>query len=108
MPDTAARFGVKNPHDPEQAAKGAVAYLVWLLDRFGGDVSLALSAYNAGEAAVDAYLAGKTVILRNGKVINRRGIKTASGIPPYKETENYVENIANYYRRLCRETVVRE
>ena len=49
MPGTAARFGVRDPHDPKEAVRGGVAYLVWLLDRFGGNVSLALAGYNAGE-----------------------------------------------------------
>lgn len=100
MPETAAQFGVKNPHDPNQAVRGGVGYLVWLLDRFGGNVSLALSAYNAGHVAVEAYLSGKTVVLKNGKVINPRGIKTATGIPPYAETQNYVRSIAGRYRMV--------
>ena len=108
MPGTAVRFGARNPFDPDEAVKAGVAYLVSLLDQFGGNVSQALAAYNAGSIPVDAFLNGKTVVLRGGKVVNRRGLRRPSGIPPYKETENYVENIANYYRRLCRETVVRE
>jgi len=108
MPGTAVRFGARNPFDPDEAVKAGVSYLVSLLDQFGGNVSQALAAYNAGSIPVDAFLNGKTVVLRGGKVVNRRGLIRASGIPPYKETENYVENIANYYRRLCRETVVRE
>jgi soluble lytic murein transglycosylase-like protein len=99
MPGTAARFGVRDPHDPKEAARGGVAYLVWLLDRFGGNVSLALAAYNAGEIAVDAYLSGRPVVLRGGKVINARGIRT-NGIPPYQETENYVRRVAERYRLI--------
>ena len=99
MPETAARFGVRNPHDADQAVSGGVAYLVWLLDRFGGNVSLALAAYNSGHMAVEAYLYGKTIVLNNGKVINRRGIRN-NGIPPYAETVDYVRNIAQRYRML--------
>jgi len=99
MPGTAARFGVRNPHDAREAVRGGVAYLVWLLDKFGGNVSLALAGYNAGESAVDAYWQGKTIVLRDGKVINRRGIRTG-GIPPYDETENYVRRIAERYRMM--------
>src|SRR5690349_14196067 len=99
MPATAARFGVRNPHDVDQAVSGGVAYLVWLLDRFGGNVSLALAAYNSGEMAVEAYLYGRTVVLNNGKVINRRGIRN-NGIPPYAETVEYVRKIAQRYRLL--------
>jgi soluble lytic murein transglycosylase-like protein len=70
-----------------------------LLDRFGGDVSLALAGYNSGEASVEAYLSGRTIVLKDGKVLNRRGIRTG-GIPPYIETQNYVRLIAQRYRRL--------
>jgi soluble lytic murein transglycosylase-like protein len=99
MPGTAARFGVRNPHDAKQAVRGGVAYLVCLLDRFSGNVSLALASYNAGESAVDAYREGRTIVLRDGKVINRRGIRTG-GIPPYVETKNYVRRIAERYRLI--------
>ena len=99
MPETAARFNVLNPHDPEESIRGGVAYLVWLLDRFGGNVALALAGYNAGPASVEAYLYGRTVVLSNGKVINRRGIRN-DGIPPYAETINYVRKVAERYRRL--------
>lgn len=99
MPGTAARFGVRDPHNPKDAVRGGVAYLVWLLDRFGGNVSLALSAYNAGEFAVDAYLSGNPIVLPGGKIINARGIKT-NGIPPYQETENYVRRVAERYRLI--------
>jgi soluble lytic murein transglycosylase-like protein len=99
MPGTAARFGVRDPHDPKEAARGGVAYLVWLLDRFGGNVSLALASYNAGESAVDAYRCGKPIMLPGGKVINPRGIRT-NGIPPYQETVNYVRRVAERYRQI--------
>ena len=98
MPGTAARFGVSNPHDPNQAVRGGVAYLIFLLDRFGGNVALALASYNAGEGAVDAYSTGRTIVVGGGKVINARGRRTSTGIPPYAETENYVRKIAELYR----------
>src|SRR5689334_4080080 len=111
MPGTAARYAVNNPHDPKQAARAGVAYFVWLLDRFGGNVTLALSAYNSGEFVVDAYLSGKPIMLPGGKVINPRGIRT-NGIPPYRETESYVRGIAERYRliraeRQAASTIVR-
>lgn len=98
MPQTAARFGVRNPHDAKESVRGGVRYLVELLDRFSGNVSLALAAYNAGELSVEAYLYGKAVIVE-GKVINRRGVRT-DGIPPYTETINYVRRVAERYRLL--------
>ncbi len=75
MPATAKRFGCDDVNDPESNIKAGTKYLKWLLKRFDGDVSLALAGYNAGEGAVDKY----------------------KGIPPYKETQNYVVKItANY------------
>ncbi len=101
MPATAARFGVRNPHDVAQAVRGGVEYFVWLLDKFDGNVSLALAGYNAGEVAVEAYRAGRAIILSNGRVINPRRLRTG-GIPPYPETQSYVRSIALRYFRLRR------
>ena len=75
MPDTAKRFGNKDPYDAASNIEAGTKYLKWLLKRFNGDVQLALAGYNAGEGAVDKY----------------------NGIPPYNETQNYVKKIvANY------------
>jgi soluble lytic murein transglycosylase-like protein len=71
MPATARQLGV-NPHDPHQNIYGGVAYLSMLLTRFNGDTRLALAAYNAGPEAVAQY----------------------RGIPPFRETQNYVTSIA--------------
>jgi soluble lytic murein transglycosylase-like protein len=71
IPDTAARFGVRNIKDPVQNLRGGMAYLRWLLAYFEGDINLAAAAYNAGERAVERYL----------------------GVPPYAETRLYVRKI---------------
>jgi hypothetical protein len=79
MPDTASRFGVKNLYDPKQNIEAGVKYMRWLLDKFDGDVRLALAGYNAGEGAVMRY-------------DNR--------IPPYRETRQYVVRIIAHYERI--------
>lgn len=71
IPETAERFNVGHPYDPEQNIRGGLAYLRWLLAYFEGDIRLAAAAYNAGERAVERY----------------------RGVPPYPETQAYVERI---------------
>lgn len=73
IPDTAARFNVRNPYDPAQNIRGGVAYLRWLLAYFEGDVTLVAAAYNAGEGTVERY----------------------RGVPPYVETRAYVRRIVD-------------
>ena len=75
MPATAKRFGLKYPFDPTANVEAGTEYLKWLLERFDGDVSLALAGYNAGEGAVDKY----------------------KGVPPYDETQKYVKQIVSNY-----------
>lgn len=71
MPATAERFGVSNAYDASQNIRGGVKYLAWLLKRFDGNLTLAAAGYNAGEGAVDKY----------------------DGVPPYKETQRYVQRV---------------
>lgn len=71
IPETAARFNVRNLRDPVDNMRGGMAYLRWLMAYFEGDVMLALAAYNAGERAVERY----------------------RGVPPYAETRQYVLRI---------------
>src|SRR5215213_4678535 len=79
MPGTARRFGVSNIFDPQQNIEGGARYMRYLLDYFGGDVSLALAGYNAGEGAVMKY--------------GRR-------VPPYRETQEYVRRIGLRYSQI--------
>ena len=92
MPDTARRYGLRDPHDPEQAIDAAARYFRDLLKRFDGRIDLALAAYNAGEGAVSSFMTGKPLVLRNGKIINARGVVTG-GMPPYAETQWYVRSV---------------
>lgn len=75
MPETAAGLGV-NPYDMKSNVEGGTKYLREMLDTFDGDVKKAVAAYNAGPNAVKAY----------------------GGIPPYAETQNYVNNLLDIYR----------
>ena len=89
MPETAARYGLNNPHDPKAAIDAAARYFRDLLRKFDGRIDLAFAAYNAGEGAVGAFQNGRVLRLSNGKVINAARLVTG-GIPPYSETQNYV------------------
>ena len=75
MPDTAAALGV-NPYDEAQNIDGGTKYLRQMLDSFDGDVTKAVAAYNAGSQAVRDY----------------------NGVPPYRETRNYVDKVLDLYR----------
>ena len=77
IPATADRFNVANPFDPAQNIRGGVQYLAWLLDRFDNNVTLAAAGYNAGEGNVDRF----------------------GGVPPFNETQRYVERVATLHAR---------
>lgn len=85
MPATARRFGVDNAFDPGQNIRGGVQYLAFLLKRFKGNVALAAAGYNAGEGAVDKY----------------------NGVPPYSETQRYVQRVSLLADRYSGSTVLR-
>ena len=78
MPATARRFNVSNAYDPQQNIMAGAKYLAWLLKRFNGNTSLALAGYNAGEGNVQKY----------------------GGIPPFRETQDYVRRVNSRYQNL--------
>lgn len=90
MPATASRFGLTDPFDPHKSIHATAKYVRYLNNLFPNRPDLILAGYNAGEVAVQAYLEGRRIVLKNGKVINANAIKT-NGVPPYRETQNYVK-----------------
>jgi len=77
IPTTAQRFGVNDMYSPQQNVDAGVRYLKTLLERYNGNLDLALAAYNAGEGAVDR----------------------AHGVPSFRETRNYVQRVQSAYFR---------
>ncbi len=77
MPGTASDLGVDEPFEDDQNVHGGTRYLRWLFERYG-DWQHTLAAYNAGPEAVDRY----------------------DGVPPYRETREYVRRVLSYYRRF--------
>ena len=75
MPSTAKDMNVNNPFNPEENIEGGMRYLRYLLDKFDGDIALALAAYNAGPGKIQKY----------------------KGMPPILETKQYVERILSIY-----------
>ena len=76
MPGNFSALSIRDPFDPWQNIRGGTRYLKSLIKRYGGQIELALAAYNAGPHKVDKY--------RN--------------IPPYKETRDYVNRVLSYYK----------
>ena len=77
IPTTAQRYGASDVFNPQQKIDAGVKHLKWLLERYNGNLDLALAAYNAGEGAVDR----------------------AHGVPAFRETRNYVQKVQNAYFR---------
>ncbi|HEX8171533.1 MAG TPA: lytic transglycosylase domain-containing protein [Thermoanaerobaculia bacterium] len=84
MPATAKRFGVTNSFDPKENIYAGTRYLRWLLKTFDGNADLAVAAYNAGEGNVWKY----------------------DGVPPFRETVNYIHRIAGHIRKAIDEEVI--
>lgn len=84
MPATASRFGVTDSYDPAQNIHAGTRYLRWLLNTFDGNADLAVAAYNAGEGNVWKY----------------------EGVPPFRETVNYINRIAKHIRRAIEQEVI--
>ena len=79
MPDTAREMGVTNVYDPKANIQGGARYLKRLMTMFDNDIRLAVAAYNAGPQA---------------------GLSRGNVVPPFAETQRYVPNVLNQYRRL--------
>lgn len=78
MPATARRFQVSNPWSPADNIEGSAKYIAWLMRRFNNNIEYAIAGYNAGEGNVDKY----------------------NGIPPFRETQNYVKKVMSRYHSL--------
>ena len=81
MPVTAKSLGVEDSFDPEDNINGGVMYFKKMLDRFDGDIELALAAYNAGSRYVRKY----------------------GGVPPFRQTKTYIKKVFKYHRRYKQE-----
>ena len=80
MPATARKLGVANPFDIEQNIDGGARYLRQMIDSFGGNVEVALAAYNAGPGAVEKY---------------------GGQVPPYQETEHYINRVLKFAKQMA-------
>ncbi len=80
MPGTAKELGVDNPLDIEQNIDGGARYLRKMLDSFGGDIKVALAAYNAGPGTVEKY---------------------GGNVPPYQETEQYINRVLKFSKQMA-------
>lgn len=76
MPENIRDFRVNDPFDPRENIMGGTRFIKRMIDRYSGKLSLAIAAYNAGPEKVDQY----------------------RSVPPYKETEAFVERVLKYYR----------
>lgn len=99
MPATASRFGLANPYEPRASIYAAARYVKYLGKLFEGRLESVLAAYNAGEGTVLSYLNGRTIRAQGG-TINSWGRRTVNGVPPFRETINYVSQGVKVYRWL--------
>ena len=81
MPNTARALGVKNSYNPEENIAGGVKYFKRLVDKYDGNIKLALAAYNSGS----------------------RNVRKYQGVPPFKETRNYIRKVFKYYQLYKKE-----
>lgn len=83
MPSTAKALGVQDVYDPQENIEGGVKYFRRLLDRFDGDIQLALAAYNAGS----------------------RHVRNYDGVPPFKATHRYIKKVLKFQQKFKMERV---
>lgn len=106
IPGTAKDYGLSDPFNVPASIDAAARYVRNTSRQFDGRLDLILASYNAGPAAVEAYLKGITIVCKDRKVINPRKIKTG-GIPPYSETRRYVAQGLKVYGRVRAASVFR-
>lgn len=107
IPATASRFGLADPYEPTASIHAAARYVKYLDGLFGRRIESVLAAYNSGEGTVLGYLLGRSFV-SNGKIKNANRLRTPNGVPPYKETLDYVASGKRIYRWLTSQGRFRE
>ncbi|MFL6284609.1 MAG: lytic transglycosylase domain-containing protein [Pyrinomonadaceae bacterium] len=104
MPGTAAEYGLRDPFDVAASVDAAARYVRKGMNQFGGRLDLVWASYNAGFLAVEAYSKGKafTIVERGRKKVINASARVTGGVPPYRETQDYVAGCGEAYRAARR------